>query len=93
MKATKLQALCMEVRTLREGVHNVIHQRHQFSRELRHIPSGVLLLLLLAVSLASFPKGVQAPTSCPVCPSASVTVLPCEIPKTGAEIVLQNDNK
>lgn len=79
MKATKKEAIDMEVDTLRKGMVNLFRQRHQFSRELRHLPTLFVLFVLWAIVLVLFAPDVQAPSVC-ICPPQIV----CNLPPTWA---------
>lgn len=82
MKATKQESIIMEWRTLRKGIVNVFRQRHQFSRELRHLPTLFVLFVLWAIGLFLSAPDVQAPSVC-ICPDQIVYKV-CDLPPTWA---------
>lgn len=61
MKATKREAICLEVRTMKRALRLVRMQRDQLTRELRYIPSVIMWgLVIFLISIVSAPK-VEAP--------------------------------
>lgn len=64
MKATKREAIQLEVRTMKRALRLVCMQRDQLTRELRYIPSVILWgLVIFVISIAFAPK-VEAPVEC-----------------------------
>mgnify|MGYP003565253278 CR=1 len=64
MKATKREAICLEVRTMKRALRLVRMQRNQLTRELRYIPSVIMWgLVIFLISIVFAPK-VEAPVEC-----------------------------
>lgn len=80
--ASKLEAVRLETRTLCKSLVQVFKQWYQLSRELRHIPT---VLLVVGIATVYGMQEVQAPYDTLEC-SAVSCICPNELNKTGAEL-------
>lgn len=64
MKATKREAICLEVRTMKRAILLVRMQRDQLTRELRYIPSVIMWGLVIFLIFITFAPKVEAPVEC-----------------------------
>lgn len=80
--ASKLEAIRLETRTLFKSLVQVVRQRYQFSRELRHIPT---VLIVVGIATVYGMQEVQAPDDAHSCPVARC-ICPSELNRTGAEL-------
>lgn len=64
MKATKREAIQLEVRTMKRALRLVRMQRDQLTRELRYIPSVILRGLVIFLFSIVFAPKVEAPVEC-----------------------------
>jgi len=80
--ASKLEAVRLEAKTFSKSLIQVVKQRHQLSRELRHIPTIVLVVVIATVY---WTQEVHAPDDTHSCPTVRC-LCPTELNKTGAEL-------